>query len=233
MGREGLASGRLWAISLHRTHRCAPVLSATPVDDSNLEYVMSWAYSSTVRRTLLLLISTCFLGILHLQGSGQTAPSECQLPVRRFLKVPDERGLAAVDQSGCWHVISSSSGNLNRLNELVAAGSRWAAEYSAQHLKELDGGDLEDALRALGQFSDHDMEDLLTFANRGLLSKHELADVLTMLPLTLTDRPPAQLSYLQARRHRVLRVNRADLQEQRAHALVAIDQFLAEIRSNQ
>jgi hypothetical protein len=119
------------------------------------------------------------------------------------------------------------------LNNLAATGNRWAAQYSAGHLKHLDGGNLEDALRALGQFSDHDMEDLLTFANKGLLSKHELADALTMLPLTLTDNRRAQLNSLEARRHRVLGVTQTDLQEQRAQALTAISESLSEIRSSQ
>jgi hypothetical protein len=138
-----------------------------------------------------------------------------------------------LDKSDCWGVIGSSNNNLNRLNNLAATGNRWAAEYAAGHLKELDGGNLEDALRALGQFSDHGMEDLLVLANKGLLSKNELADALTMLPLTLADNPRAQSNSLEARRQRVLRVTRADLQEQRAQALTAISESLSEIRSNQ
>ena|ERR1700756_5071864 len=194
---------------------------------------MPWAYSAPVRRTTVFLISACFFGALHLEVSGQTAPSECQSAVRTFLKAPDEHGVVALNKSDCWGVIGSSNNHLNRLNNLAATGNRWAAQYSAGHLKELDGGNLEDALIALGQFSDHDMEDLLMFAHKGLLSKHELADALTMLPLTLTDNPRAQLNSLDARRHRVLRVTRADLQEQRAQALIAISESLSETRSNQ
>jgi hypothetical protein len=136
-------------------------------------------------------------------------------------------------KSGCWDIIGSSNNNLNRLNNLVATGNHWAAQCSTGHLKELDGGNLEDALRALGQFSDHHIEDLLMFARKGLLSKHELADALTMLPLTLTDNSRAQLSSLEARRHRVQRVNRAELKVQRGEALTAISGAISEIRSNQ
>jgi hypothetical protein len=194
---------------------------------------MSWAYSAPVRRTTVFLVPACFFGTLHLQVLGQTAPSDCQSAVRTFLKIPDERGLVALDKSDCWGVFGSSNNNLNRLNNMAATGNRWAAEYSAGHLKELDGGNLEDALRALGRFSDHGMEDLLVLANKGLLSKQELADALTMFPLTLADNPRAQSNSLEARRQRVLRVTRADLQEQRAQALTAISQSLSEIRSNQ
>lgn len=113
----------------------------------------------------------------------------------------------------------------------METGNRWAAQYSAEHLKELDGGNLEDALIALGQFSHHDVQSLLMFANKGLLTKRELADALTMLPLSLSDDPRAQLSSLQARRGKLVKVNRADLQKQRAQALAAIDAFMSEIVS--
>ena len=184
-------------------------------------------------RTTLFLVSACFFGTLRLQAFGQAVPSECQSAVRTFLNTPDEHGLVALDKSACWNVLGSSNINLNRLNNLVAMGHRWAAQYSAGHLKELDGGNLEDALRALGKFSDHDMEDLLMFASKGLLSKHELADAVTMLPLILSDDPRAQLSSLEARRQKILRVTRTDLQEQRAQALNALGESLSEIRSNQ
>ena len=136
-----------------------------------------------------------------------------------------------MDKLSCWAVIGSSNDSLNRLNRLVETGNRWAAQYSAEHLKELDGGNLEDALIALGQFSNHDVQSLLTLAKKGLLTKRELADVLTMLPLSLSDDPHAQLSSLRSRRDKVVKVNRTDLQKQKAQALTAIDAFMSEITS--
>jgi hypothetical protein len=106
-----------------------------------------------------------------------------------------------------------------------------SSQYLAKHLKQLDGGNLEDALVALGQFSDHDMERLLFFAKSGLLSKHELSDALTMLPLSLSDNPRAQLDSLGRRRSNIMRITQKDLSEQRAQALSAIDEFASEIRS--
>ena len=95
----------------------------------------------------------------------------------------------------------------------------------------LDGGNLEDALVALGQFSEHNMQRFLSFANKGILSDHALRDALTMLPLSLTDDPQAQLRALSLRRRHAMSVNRNDLQQQRAEALKAIDDFAAEVRS--
>jgi hypothetical protein len=167
--------------------------------------------------------------VLHASQNSTSSP--CQSAVSAFFKAPDGRRLIALDKLSCWAVIGSSNDSLNRLNRLVETGNRWAAQYSAEHLKELDGGNLEDALIALGQFSNHDVQSLLILANKGLLTKRELADVLTMLPLSLSDDPHAQLSSLRSRRDKVVKVNRTDLQKQKAQALTAIDAFMSEITS--
>jgi hypothetical protein len=178
--------------------------------------------------SLLMLVSVGF------QASGNASVSGCQEAVEAFLSLPAERTLAAVsaaDHAACWSAIASSNAYLNQLNHWAEQGNRWAAQYLAEHLRQLDGGNLEDALIALGQFSDHNMERLLLFANRGLLSKHELADALTMLPLSLSDNPQAQLDLLKARRNKVMHVIRKNLLGQKAQAVSAIDNFSSEIRS--
>ncbi|MEO6147963.1 MAG: hypothetical protein ABIT70_13175 [Sulfuriferula sp.] len=139
--------------------------------------------------------------------------------------------MSEADKGGCWTVIGSSNANLDQLIHSVEQGNQWGAEYLVKHLRSLDGGNLEDSLIALGQFSDHSMERLLIFAKKGQLSKQNLSDALTMLPLSLSDNPGAQLDSLKARRNRVMRVMRKDLFVQRALALRAIDDFGSEIRS--
>lgn len=156
--------------------------------------------------------------------------SSCQL----FLKTPNERTLAAMSElaeSKCWAVINSSNTTRDRLNRFVGKGNRWAAQVSARHLNTLAGGNLEDALVALGQFGDHDMQRLFVFANRGLLSERQLTDTLTMLPLSLSDNAAAQLQVIRARRDKAIRVSRKDLLNQRRQAVKALDTFAAEIRS--
>ena len=184
-----------------------------------------------MKRTIEFLLSGCLFITVGLHASDKPTSSPCRSAVYAFFKVPDGRRLTSLDELSCWAVIGSSNDNLNRLNSLVEAGNRWAAQYSAEHLKELDGGNLEDALIALGQFSSYDVQRLLIFANKGLLSKRELTDALTMLPLSLSDNPRAQLSSLQSRRDKVMQVTWADLQKQRAEALAAIDTFMSEITS--
>ena len=205
--------------------------TATPVNNSNLELSFLRRTFAPVRRAIEFLFSACLFVSVGLHASEKPTSSPCQSAVPAFFKAPDGHRLITLDELSCWTVIGSSNDNLNRLNYLVETGNRWAAQYSAEHLKELDGGNLEDALIALGQFSNHDAQRLLLFANNGLLSKRELTDALTMLPLSLSDNPHAQLISLQSRRDKVMRVTRADLQKQRAQALAAIDTFVSEITS--
>lgn len=151
-----------------------------------------------------------------------------------FLATPEKRTLIALSEASdteCWSVIEQSNSNLNQLMHWVEQGNDWSAQYLVENLRALDGGNLEDSLIALGLFSDHHTERLLIFAKKGQLSKQELSDALTMLPLSLSDNPAGQLDYLKARRHRVMRVTRKNLSEQKALALSAIDDFESEIRS--
>ena len=76
------------------------------------------------------------------------------------------------------------------------------------------------------------MTRLLLLAKNRLLSERELSDTLTMLPLSLSDNPDAQLKVLNQRRSKVVGVTRKDLMQQRREALAAIDAFASEIRAN-
>jgi hypothetical protein len=165
---------------------------------------------------------------------GANGVSDCEQKSRTFLIRPDKTSLQALSKShdSCWSVFASSNQNLNKLAKRAEQGKPSAAEYLARHLKQLDGGNLEDALIALGQFSDYNMEQLLSFASNGLLSSHELSDSLTMLPLSLSDNPKSQLALLGARRRKIMQVSRRDLSQQQKLAMNAIDEFRAEIKSN-
>jgi hypothetical protein len=185
---------------------------------------------SSLRLMTVLLIFFC----THAQASGAVVLPDCQHEAIAFLNRPTQytfNTLVGVDEARCWPVIGSSNSNLQRLINSVQEGKSWAAQYLATNLTRLDGGNLEDSLIALGQFSDHSMKRFLSFAEKGQISKHELADAVTMLPLSLSDDPAAQLSALKARRNLVTRINQDDLSDQKALALKAIDGFIAQIKA--
>lgn len=187
-----------------------------------------------VGKLILRLLATLsiFIGFGALVSEGSSP--RCPDAVNKFLTTPTQRTfsvLSGSNKTDCWSFIGSSNASLNRLIHSVEKGNQWAALYLANNLKSLDGGNLEDSLIALGQFGEHSMERLLSFQKNGRLSKQELADTLTMLPLSLSDNPFAQLDLLRVRRIKVMNVTRFDLLEQREFALKAIDDFVTEIKS--
>jgi len=161
------------------------------------------------------------------------AVSDCDEKIKIFLATPSEQTLTAtsgMDDKKCWEVIGYSNDNLNRLIHSVEQGNRWAAQYLAEHLKELDGGNLGDSLRALGQFSVHNMEQLLRFKKDGQISEYQFKNALTNLPLSLSDNLRGQLDALKTRRKRVMQITRDDLIEERAVALKVIDDALFRLK---
>lgn len=178
----------------------------------------------------LLLVAYCACAFASDVDNG----SSCQDKVGFFIASPNEatmKSLVAEGGQECWAIIGSSNTLLDRLNQSVSSGDSFSAKYLADHLKDLDGGNLEDSLIALGDFSDHKMEQTLIFAHDGTLSDRSLSDVLTMLSLSMSDEPLTQLKVLQARREKIQRISRRDLSSQRVVALKAIDEFMLEIKS--
>lgn len=83
------------------------------------------------------------------------------------------------------------------LERRAEAGHGQAAFCLAWDLHSLDGGELEDALVALGQYGDRHPVELLSLAHRRTLSKRSLADAVRMLPLSLSDDFQAQLTAME------------------------------------
>jgi hypothetical protein len=170
-------------------------------------------------------------------GSGDsTRPSGntqlCEQRVKDFLGAPNSASLALLRESpdgDCWPAVGTSNELLQSLLKSVAGGSKSAAEYLASHLQQLDGGNLEDSLIALGQFSETHMDAFFGLAASGALSDNQLRRALTMLPLELSDEPNAQLSEMKKRRSKVEKVTGAALSRYRKEALAEIDAFIAEI----
>ena len=164
--------------------------------------------------------------------NGCAQPTNCSRQLSGFLSHPSERTLAAVEAMDrpCWTTLSMSTAARRQLYGSVSRGNQWSAIYLAKHLAKLDGGELEDAYRALGSFGDRDPIRLLSLVQNGTLSEPVFANAVQMVPLTLTDQMARQLSFMQVRRARFASVHREDLREQRATALAAIDSVIAEIR---
>jgi hypothetical protein len=99
-------------------------------------------------------------------------------------------------------------------------------------LPSLDGGELEDALVALGQYGDLRPVELLMLSHQGTLSRHSLAKAVGMLPLSLTDNMQGQLTAMNRRRDQYRRIAQPELTTERQLALQSIESALAEIRTH-
>ena len=188
-----------------------------------------------IRRVLWAVLSLLvFLSATQAQDRGGSE-SDCDEWITAFSTHPNQNSLEKVSgpaDAGCWALVGSSNSLLSKLNDWTKKGNQWTAQYLAEHLNNLDGGNLEDVLRALGEFSEHDMARLLLFAHEGTLSGQELDDSLTMLPLSLSDNPTAQLRSLKLRRRKVTSITRTELSQQKAQALTAIDRHITEVQEH-
>ena len=132
---------------------------------------------------------------------------------------------AASVAADCEQLSSARSQALDRHAE---SGDSRAAHCLAIGLRSLDGGELEDALVALGRYGDHRPMELLTLAHRGTLSRRSLADAVRMLPSSMSDDFVRQHRTLKVRRDRFIRVSEPTLSAERKLALRSIDSALAE-----
>jgi hypothetical protein len=127
----------------------------------------------------------------------------------------------------CPQLKNSASAQV--LDRRVEAADGRAALCLAAGLHSLDGGELEDALIALGQFGDQRPAELLRLAHRGLLSKASLADAVQMLPLSMADDLHAQTTALRIRREQFAAVALPTLVAERDLAVRSIESTLADI----
>lgn len=176
-----------------------------------------------------------FLSLLGFttQASAESITPDCSQLVSDFLTAPNNSKLTAMqsrEETGCWSVVGSSNMNLQRLQRAVKNGNPAAGKYLAVNLKHLDGGNLEDSLIALGQFSETRATSFLSFAEKGYITNQELEDAVTMLPLSLSDDENAQLAAMETRAKKIGEVTCDELKNQRALALDEIRKFMSEIR---
>jgi hypothetical protein len=189
--------------------------------------------TASPRFVVLTAILAMTVPVLSL-GSDKSnrSKSPCEEKLQGFLHAPNAASLAVLKQSkedDCWSEIGISNERQQALLKYVASGNIPAAQYLAPHVRRLDGGNLEDALIALGQFSGIHMDALFDLVASGALSDGELQRSLIMLPLTLSDEPDAQLAEMKRRRSQADEVSSTALSRYRKAALASIDAFIAEI----
>ncbi len=184
--------------------------------------------NSRVNKTILGIVVT-FISTSTLLAQTSSCPDRTET----FLRSPTKPNYLAIVGSGakpvanCWAVVGTSQKNRDDLTRLVVQGNPWGIRFVAINLKTLDGGDLEDALRILGEAS-HSAPGLLLSLNvNGTISDHELAEAATMLPLSFVDKKNESLNELKMRMQGLRSVRDSKLSRPRAYVLKAL---LSDIR---
>jgi hypothetical protein len=185
--------------------------------------------------SLALAFSAC-LSCTLAQGNegvderGGSESCACHTAVVRFLEAPTSTNFTLIPGTGnskCWTSLRTKQ--LQALDRLVAGGNEPAAQLLAPHVRLLDGGELEDALRSLGQFAARHMLSLVKLSVSGALTDREFTDALTMLPLEFEDNFAAQIDELRARRLALEEITDPQMQGKRKAAIASINTFLAEV----
>jgi hypothetical protein len=103
--------------------------------------------------------------------------------------------------------LEQREGSIPALIRLVENGNVNVANLLAPHVRRLDGGELEDALRAYGILAGENPEALFAIQQSGGLTDQQVKDAVTMLPLQMSDDYPAQLQELEKRKDALQRVS--------------------------
>jgi hypothetical protein len=181
-------------------------------------------------RVLVLMWLFAGVSVIPVTAEGSEL---CDAAAAGFLQFPSASSLKALrkgDAENCWSSIGTSNDKLMLIDASVSNGNVFAARYLASNLKRLDGGNLEDALIALGQFSEKDMSGFLDLSRAHVITSRERSDALTMLPPSMSDDPRAQLAAMERRHEAVTRVSQKPLEEYRLAALSDINKFVIEIQ---
>ena len=193
-----------------------------------------WPFLWTLALAFVATVA-CSRALCDPTGPGPRGDEKrlCKAAITRFLDAPTADSLTGIPRHGdeCWSDLKTRQ--LQSLDALVAGGNKFAVQLLAPHVRHLDGGELEDALRAVGQFATHAMPDTVELCLSGALTEREFRDALTMLPPGLEDNFTAQLAELRARRAAIEELKDSRAAELKNTATASIDAFISEVERAQ
>jgi hypothetical protein len=180
------------------------------------------------------LLSLCLLAPALLYGeTSEREDKRCQTAMAHFLSAPSNTTFAAMDRGVDAKCSRYPVEQLQGLDKLASHGNRYAAQLLAPQVRLLDGGELEDALRSLGEFGSRHMQEFMAPAVAGALTDRNIADALTMLPLDLEDDFNAQLAELRKRRAALESLTDQGAQQRGKAAIVSLEKFIGEVERAQ
>jgi hypothetical protein len=176
----------------------------------------------------------CFaLAFLLLLGPNVVVADDTEWS--KFLNNPSKatyemllQNLRACNNAARCKELEPSSEAVTRLERLVKARNPYAVDIAvlSRRLRLLDGGNLEDIIRALGQLAESDPKLLLTCLKKYQISGRPFERTFIMLPLETVDHIDARIDTLQRRIDSLSVVDDPSLIQERDQAILVIKRAL-------
>jgi len=154
-----------------------------------------------------------------------------------FLKHPNKRTYIGLVNVAGGHVREDCKSALLKPNvndsllRIVETGNPWAIKVLVDGLHSLDGGDLEDAHRALGVSAEKNPKTILRLYAEKRISSVGLSSSMQMLPESLVDNTQGRIARLVQRSKIISAIKEPDLREARDIALEALKDRIVDERA--
>lgn len=169
-------------------------------------------------------------------SNNNTWADVCQEVIALFLSKPSYTSYQALQTHGeadiCWYELKSNVYNLAKLYDHTSKGNKWAIKTVIRHTGDLDGGELEDAYRALGESIDIKPQIILNELKDRKMTESQFEQAIVMLPLSLTDNECGKLATLKARKRKIQAIKDSGLNNQKKLAVKLIDKRIERITKN-
>lgn len=169
-----------------------------------------------------VILSACILAFAF----NESCAGDCKHNVALFLSNPSYENYlelykdeSTIANDPCWSNIKKDTHNLIRLYNYTKQGNEWAIKILIKHTSDLDGGELEDAYRALGESLDIKPIILLLELKEQRMTENQFTQAVEMLPLSYVDDKKGTLSALEARKNKILLIEDLSVEQQKELAI--------------
>lgn len=179
---------------------------------------------------LLAVVAPCGL------AASRSNEGDCGSAFASFLASPTEKSFFTLRNTkggACGQKLDSLDEIFEHVVKLTAKGNWWAAMYLGENLHYFDGGNLEDALVALGEFADRDMTRFVLMLHDGHIERQGFVNALQTSPESLTDDFDGQLKSFIQRKRLLLQVNQRSLFAERRLGLDVVSGAIDEAKRSQ
>ena len=182
-------------------------------------------------------VISCFIVSAAILCSSAAALAQCESAAMLFLKHPNKRTYIGLVNVAGGHVREDCKSALLKPNvndsllRIVETGNPWAIKVLVDGLHSLDGGDLEDAHRALGVSAEKNPKTILRLYAEKRISSVGLSSSMQMLPESLVDNTQGRIARLVQRSKIISAIKEPDLREARDIALEALKDRIVDERA--